>query len=125
MAYKSCLIRSLLFNILKNRRTAGKVHVLGIECVFNFSLHSFKKCFTPIGIWRVTFELRIEEHAGFNLKCPRLFTKFVMNWQNLVRHLIVTLHEHLFSGSEVVTCGQTDMAKIIGADVELFVASAL
>jgi hypothetical protein len=43
--------------------------------------------------------------------------------QILVKHPSIVFHENLFSGSGVVICGQTAMAKLIGACLQLFIVN--
>jgi hypothetical protein len=56
-----------------------------------------------------------------HMKCLQWWSDFNQNW-NFGKLSNIRFHENMLSGSEVVTCGQTDMAKLIGAFLQLLVA---
>jgi hypothetical protein len=67
---------------------------------------------------------RVSHHA----KCPFLLTDFKQNCHILIgtiqKFTSIELREDLFSDSEVVTCAQRDMTKVIGAFCKLLIVNA-
>jgi hypothetical protein len=68
-----------MFNCPEGRNTCGK-YVLNMRIVFHISLKFvFETCFTPLSIYLVVFEMRLEKHVGVHTMCPLLISNCNQN----------------------------------------------
>jgi hypothetical protein len=101
---------AVLSNYFENKKTWGK-SVLGMKYGFRFYLqHLFKKCFDPINIQQITFEVRTETYTGLQQKCLLFLPNFSQKWNVFVnvRTPNIKLHENPWRNIRVGPCGQTD-----------------
>jgi hypothetical protein len=113
--YEMTLHKSPLGVIIsKTERLAERVPFLSTTFV--------RKSFAPINIYWVTLR---KAYRSQNVRYCPIITKIKKYRNILVEVLNIRFHENLFSSSEVVTCRQTDVVKLIGTFSQLFIANGL